>query len=774
MDLKDLKEKWLFVAYSAKKDDSEYEEDEGQSKQQSYRDVIQEGKGKRHFAGAKGIGRFSCDRLGNRLTLKTRKDQPAAKWECLDVNWRDFAKDPKEDFVNIQVSHATLDDKSAPRATHGTELTIRELSDDWDRDKKLGLKRSLEKLLNPHEEADDFSITIVSQEDLAKDKTEDEPKRVNGPVHNFVFEKLALKTTFIDIDLESGHVTITLNDRGKLVYKIREKHKFEFIEKASAKIFYLNQKAKVNFAKYMGITSVDFGSVFVFRNGFRVYPYGNEGSDFFSLDRRKQQGYSKYLGSREIIGRLDVTDTKSLFVEKSSRDGGLIDSPAVEELIFFFKRKCLFRLEKYVRIQWTLKEPENGEETTRNIESSTGAQQEIAKMIFNLASSRSIEILEVGKDFLSLVKTKIDEVKPKHFKNLAVIAKATGDTEFLKHIKKGEDEYYKAIRAKELAEDRQRKAELAREKAEERAAAAGKARREAEERERKAEQARGKADQDRREAELREREAKVKAFELARQKEVAEKKKRDAEAQAAYFSAANKEKAERILFYKAERGLDIDGAKNFTHAIIIAASNINITLENVKEELREIDEPACGELKDLLSDITMENQKILALSRYVTKANFKADADKISEDIVLFLKQYTNIISSAFTSRPRVAFTAAEDCSFIAKFRPLDISILLDNVINNAKKAGAKNFLVQATMIGEDQLQVSFSDDGKGLDDKLDDAEIIFEKGFTSTDGSGLGLHHVWETVQEIGGTITVTRSKKDGFELIMRLGNGN
>ena len=46
MTFDDLKNKWLFLAYSAKKDGSEDAEDE---KQQSYRDKIG-----RHYAGAKG------------------------------------------------------------------------------------------------------------------------------------------------------------------------------------------------------------------------------------------------------------------------------------------------------------------------------------------------------------------------------------------------------------------------------------------------------------------------------------------------------------------------------------------------------------------------------------------------------------------------------------------------------------------------------------------------------------------------------------------------
>jgi len=51
--------KWLFVAYSAKKGKNN----------DSFRNSI-----KRNLAGAKGVGRFSCDRLGSKLTLTTKTD----------------------------------------------------------------------------------------------------------------------------------------------------------------------------------------------------------------------------------------------------------------------------------------------------------------------------------------------------------------------------------------------------------------------------------------------------------------------------------------------------------------------------------------------------------------------------------------------------------------------------------------------------------------------------------------------------------------------------
>ena len=56
------------------------------------------------------------------------------------------------------------------------------------------------------------------------------------------------------------------------------------------KTIYLNQSAKMTFARRVGLPSVQFGSVFLFRNGFRVYPIGEDGDDWFGMACRKQQG----------------------------------------------------------------------------------------------------------------------------------------------------------------------------------------------------------------------------------------------------------------------------------------------------------------------------------------------------------------------------------------------------------------------------------------------------------------------------------------------------
>lgn len=107
MSYDDILGKWLFVAYSAKKGKNN----------DSFRNSI-----KRNLAGAKGVGRFSCDRLGSKLTLTTKTDSDS-KANVIHIDWDKFEVDDSQEFMSIPVQYHKL--SSLPdNAPKGTILTI--------------------------------------------------------------------------------------------------------------------------------------------------------------------------------------------------------------------------------------------------------------------------------------------------------------------------------------------------------------------------------------------------------------------------------------------------------------------------------------------------------------------------------------------------------------------------------------------------------------------------------------------------------------------------
>ena len=154
---------------------------------------------------------------------------------------------------------------------------------------------------------------------------------------------------FEDISNDGKTLETVLTDRGQTIFKIKERNiNYRILHDIHISLFYLNSTAKLNFTKQMGIRPINYGSVFVYKNGFRVNPYGEPNEDFFGIDRRKSQGHNRYLGTREIMGRISINGNDEEFIETSSRAHGFIITEAVDALSELFLQKVLKVLERYV------------------------------------------------------------------------------------------------------------------------------------------------------------------------------------------------------------------------------------------------------------------------------------------------------------------------------------------------------------------------------------------------------------------------------------------
>jgi hypothetical protein len=487
MSLDDLKNKWLFVAYSAKKDNSEDVDDS--EKNESYRDIIQE---RKHYAGAKGIGRFSSDRLGKSLIIKTRSTE-SENIEELKVDWSRFEKNQKNTFETVKVNHSTINDNTVkfPEKSHlGTILEISKLYNIWDRKRILALKHSLEKLINPFSEKNDFNIEIICERELSEDKkgvyktgkTENKGEKyfdrdkVNGIIKNAILDILELKTSQVTFKISKGKIETKIIDRGELVYHIKEPaKKFKIIEDLQIDLYFLNTSAKSNFTRKMGIQVVNFGSVFLFKNGFRVQPYGEFGDDSWGIDQRKQQGYNRFLGTRDLFGRVSVsTNDTEQFKEVSSRDGGLIETPGFHELMNAFelahrrleryvvgvlwgegfKKRKYFGddLEKIAQYRLDLS-PDKNSENLEVVKSNLGSKLDFIQIIKSLSSNKDIKIIDFNKDFIDLVNEKIDDNQTNFISDLKDIADKTDDSTLLKKVSDIERSFERLKKEKEKAEN---------------------------------------------------------------------------------------------------------------------------------------------------------------------------------------------------------------------------------------------------------------------------------------------------------------------------------
>ena len=747
MDKEDLIKKWLFVAYSAKKEgieDIEFED----KKNKSYRDHISP---KKNFAGAKGIGRFSADRLGEHLHLTTKKIIKDSDFWTLDFNWDDFEQDAEEEFVDIEVDHKNHNKSPISNFKHGVVLEISGLRSVWPRQKILNLKWSLEKLINPFAKVDKkdgaktFDIEILCEREDKKDKEIKKERGynprdiVNGSVKNFVFETLNIKTTKVRVKIEENKLITKLTDRGNLIYEIEEPNPYKYIPTRSRiQLYYLNQAAKVNFTQLMGVRAIDFGSLFLFNNGFRVFPIGEPGDNPFGIDQRKAQGYARFIGTRELIGSIEIWGQSEHFIEASSRDGGLIDSAGTKELESFLI-ETLKKLEKYVApILWGIKKRTNQEGEIIDFD----AKAEIIELVAKLTDNKEVKLLDYSKDFLNILDEKTADTPPEIFDHLKQIAEETDDSKFINEIDKGQLEF---IKLKQEKEEEERKRIEAEKKAEEEQ----RKREEAEQKAKEEEEKRKQAEYER-----------LKAQEEARQ----ERAKRTAEEQ------RRRQRESQVRFLESVGSLDIEDVLNLHHQIGIDSNTIDTHISNMKRKLDKGKAITNEEIKGFLDKVTFANKKILAVTKFSTKQNFMAAARVTQDDIISFLKNYLlNIYKYHLGKELNLQVIDEVEKKYVISFKPIEMTIVVDNLINNSKKKNAKN-VTFTFRLKNSELEIIYKDDGDGLDKSIEDPKMIFEKGFTTTRGSGLGLHHVERILTEQKGSIQVNPNVRKGLEFIIKL----
>lgn len=771
MSLSDLKNKWLFLGFSAKKDGTE---DEVNDKQKSYRDKI-----RRFYAGAKGIGRFSCDRLGRLLTITT-KTRDSLLAEQILVDWANFEVDQKIEFDNVDVEHRTLnvDNVFPDQESHGTIIEIEDLHDEetpWTRKHILELKRSLQKLINPYSETNDFVIEIVCEREQKMDlqKLHDgvgfDRDIVNGPLKNSITEILKLKTTQIDVRISDGFVYTTLTDRGVDIYRIREHNiHFPMIKNATVSLSFLNRAAKYNFTRLMGVDSINFGSVFLFRNGFRILPFGETGDDSWGIDFRAQQGRARYLGSRDLMGRVDVTvEDVSELKEVSSRDSGLVDTPMARQVKDLYKQ-CHKRLERYVvgvlwgesflrneyykneEVAWNARKElqkvdKDSEAPSFVLHSSFGSKIDFVRLVKTLTSDNNVEVLSYNSDLANFVTSSLEpqDIKLQFISDLETIARRTGNQSLENSVEEVKRKIEELSRQKEEAERKAAEAESRQREAEEKALKAEEMRREAE--------ARAKSEEEkRRSAELARLRAENEKIKADNARLIAEKKTKEEATKRKQVEKEKQLETLKVEFYKKASNPDTDA---LIHHVKNNNSRINDKVDELIRYVVDVEDfDKKEEVLVSLSIIKKLSQKTLAATDLILNCDLaKSDSQKIN--LPMFLKGY---LAEEVKTTLKCHFSTDVDL-FAIYGSKLDLALLIDNFVKNSEDWHASNIWFSCVRHNND-LELDVYDDGEGLIDSFrQDPNQIFEfaKSGKPT-GSGFGMYLIKETLNSLRATIEI------------------
>ncbi|MCI5142818.1 MAG: ATP-binding protein, partial [Candidatus Electrothrix sp. ATG1] len=162
-------------------------------------------------------------------------------------------------------------------------------------------------------------------------------------------------------------------------------------------------------------------------------------------------------------------------------------------------------------------------------------------------------------------------------------------------------------------------------------------------------------------------------------------------------------------------------------------------------------------------------EKIISTSRFATTANFRLDSSMIKADLNSFMKEYLEKIAVSYNTRIGID-TNIESKKFEIKFNPIEMGMVLENFIGNSKKARASN-VTFSSLLKERVLNITIEDNGNGLDKQIKEKDRIFEKGFTRTSGSGLGLYFCRNQIESLGGDLNLSANQpKRGISFTIRI----
>lgn len=210
-----------------------------------------------------------------------------------------------------------------------------------------------------------------------------------------------------------------------------------------------------------------------------------------------------------------------------------------------------------------------------------------------------------------------------------------------------------------------------------------------------------------------------------------------------------------VLQSKAD--VSVDNAIDAMHIMKTYADSIDSNISEIVDMVREGD--GINDILPVFHEIRQTCSKILNTYNLVINTEYKADTGNKKMDIIKFTKEY---VEKQWNHKLPVEIRGLD--SMEVMFNPLEFSIIIDNIADNARKANATKLQI----VFENNNCIKWVDNGYGIQSDVDVSKM-FEQGFTTTNGTGIGLYTIQKYANKMNATVTINSNYKNGFELLMR-----
>jgi signal transduction histidine kinase len=290
--------------------------------------------------GEKGIGRFGAHKLGDEIELISKKVNK--KEVYLKIKWSDFDNDKLLESIPIKLLERT------PRVfingAHGTKIIIKGLRSQWTRGAVRELYRALNSLNSPFQTLNSFTVLfkidrqewlsgLLKFDDIKDSSLYSAEATIKGnKITSFIYDfnpwpsmKGLKKRPHLEQDIEMARKVYDEIKKKRIIkdidvsdYEIGEIKLKILIFDLDHEIVSLGVEDKKGLKDYLKLN----GGIRVYRDGIRIYDYGEPGNDWLSLDQDRVNFPTARISNNIVIGSIQLDRIKSKgLVEKTNREG---------------------------------------------------------------------------------------------------------------------------------------------------------------------------------------------------------------------------------------------------------------------------------------------------------------------------------------------------------------------------------------------------------------------------------------------------------------------
>ncbi len=291
--------------------------------------------------GEKGLGRLSAHKLGKFIRLVTRVK--GGEELLLEFDWERLEN--AEDLKKAVVVLKRREPETFPDGKHGTKLEVTNLRETWTRGELRRLYRAVNSLCSPFKGPTDFNVTLSAPgcegwlEGLLTsdavyqcalyhikgafegDHAHFEYEFIPPPGTGKQLAKRKEKVSNLRLDKKQGRKSIPLDLSPHQIGKVE--FDFWLYDRDSSVLRAVTDDVK-GLKDYLD----DNGGIRIYREGIRVYDFGEPGNDWLNLDMRRVNTPTAKTSNNQILGTLHLDATKSSDLREKSNREGFIENKA--------------------------------------------------------------------------------------------------------------------------------------------------------------------------------------------------------------------------------------------------------------------------------------------------------------------------------------------------------------------------------------------------------------------------------------------------------------